>query len=139
MTLCDGGKRCAAVYIIIAADNKLVPSGAGICAERTALLTGALINRQPGSAIWSHVKVAVQSCGRGGNAIIGQHARPVADTEVIAALAGGLAEASLRAVKYHLALVYRVRGQARNQWIGSGPDGFVILTSVGRRDAGLYP
>ena len=109
MTLCDGGKRCAAVYIIIAADNKLVPSGAGICAERTALLTGALINRQPGSAIWSHVKVAVQSCARGGNAIIGQHARSIAGTEVITTLAEGLAKATLRTVKHHLTLVHRVR------------------------------
>ena len=59
MGLRYGGERRAAVYVIIAADNKLVPGSAGIGAEHTALLAGALINRQPGSAIRRHMNVAV--------------------------------------------------------------------------------
>src|ERR1043166_4260792 len=106
MGLCYGGERRAAVYVIIPADNKLFPSGAGIGTEHTALLTGALINRQPGSAIRSHVDVTVQTCAR--KASIRRYTGPVTDTKVIAPLAKGLSKTILRTIKHHLALVYWV-------------------------------
>src|ERR1700719_15623 len=140
--LCCGGERRAAVYVVIAGDNKLAPSVAGIGAERTALLAGALIDRQPSSAIWSHVKVAVQPSTLGGNAIIREHSRSIAGAEIVAPLAAGATLAVLRAVKYHLALVYRVRKwirQAHNEWIGSAPNGFVILATIRWRNPGLDP
>ena len=80
MGLYNGGERRATVYVIIARDNKLVLSSAGIGAERTALLAGALIDWQPDSAVRCNVNVAVQTSALGSNAVIRQDTRAVAGT-----------------------------------------------------------
>src|ERR1700757_4439522 len=142
MGLRCGGERRAAIYVIIAGDNKLVEAVAGIGAERTALLAAALIHWQPDSAIRCYVNVAMQSTARGGNATIWEHSRSIAGAKVVAPLAAGATLAVLRAVKDHLALVYRVRKwirQPHNEWIRSRTDRFMILATIWWRDPGIDP
>src|SRR6266404_9629351 len=67
---CD--RRIGAIDLRPAAGNKkLVPSSTPVSAQRAPLLAAAVVNRQPDSAIWSHVEMAVQTAALRGNAIVG--------------------------------------------------------------------
>src|SRR5205814_4158283 len=62
----EGDRRIGALRLRNAASYlELSPRGAGICANGSALLAPALVNRQPDSPIGRHVKMAMETSAIG--------------------------------------------------------------------------